>query len=60
MFSIWNRQIFLLRYVRASWHLLPDEAKNEVKEIVKSVLEEEGAKNSEIIPQQADLDDKSG
>lgn len=39
---------FLLRYVRASWHLLPDKAKNEIKEIIKSALEEEGAKKHEI------------
>lgn len=34
---------FLLRYVRASWHLLPENAKSEIKEIVKQALEEKGA-----------------
>ena len=40
---------FLLRYVRSNWHLLPEEAKQGIKDIIKQVLEEEGAKNSEEI-----------
>ena len=38
---------FLLRYVRASWHLLPEEATDQIKEIVKQALEEMGASNKE-------------
>lgn len=51
---------FLLRYVRASWHLLPDEAKLEIKEIIKTALDAEGVKNSEKIAQPADLEGNSG
>lgn len=50
---------FLLRYVRASWHLLPDEAKQEIKEIIKTALDEEGIKNSEKIARPAGLEGNS-
>ncbi|MBW8009714.1 MAG: hypothetical protein FVQ83_00545 [Chloroflexi bacterium] len=33
---------FLLRYVQASWHLLPERAKEEIKKIVKKSLDERG------------------
>ena len=35
---------FLLRYVRASWHLLSDDAKFEIKEIIKKALDDKGSK----------------
>ena len=33
---------FFLRYVQASWHLLPEGTKEEIKEIVKKSLEDSG------------------
>lgn len=37
---------FLLRYVRASWHLLPEDAKQAIKDIVRQALEEMGANHN--------------
>lgn len=37
---------FLLRYVSASWPLLPEKTKQGIKDIVKQALEEEGVKIS--------------
>lgn len=36
---------FLQRYVQASWHLLPEKAKDDIKKIVKKSLDERGRKN---------------